>query len=443
MKTRHLGSALIASLYGFAAAAGGAAPTKATYSAVYYLTPQTSQPLGITEGTPGVFYSNSSALAIFSVTKQGSATVLASFPDPPNTVESIPIAASNGLFYSSLTLAQGASYTGQIFSVGASPGTLTIYPATSFSFSDLAGTLPNGNFFGIAYNYSNNSNNLATVDLSGNVKPIYQFPLTDRPYLVPIYANGNYYGVSQPGGGTANDYFYQVTPSGSLTKVATLPFYSTIYVGSGLVLKGTDGNFYGVQSNGLGCPNTQHGGVYKLTPSGQYTLLHDFGPCGIVTSLIEGSDGKLYGALETSSTLFSLTKSGTYSALFTTTNGGTQGLCPCWLVQGSDGIIYGTASGGGPGGFGVVFALNAGLPPPKPRALEFTPHSGAVGTQVQIWGYNLLNASVSFNGVTAAAVTSEGPNYVLATVPTGAISGPITVTTPGGSSTTKASFTVK
>jgi hypothetical protein len=50
---------------------------------------------------------------------------------------------------------------------------------------------------------------------------------------------------------------------------------------------------------------------------------------------------------------------------------------------------------------------------------------------------------VNFNGVPATAVSDSGANYVWATVPSGAASGPITVTTPGGTITTRASFTVE
>jgi hypothetical protein len=62
---------------------------------------------------------------------------------------------------------------------------------------------------------------------------------------------------------------------------------------------------------------------------------------------------------------------------------------------------------------------------------------------VRIWGYNLFGASVQFNGVAAERVVNGGPNYVFATVPAGATTGPITITTPGGAVTTKASFTVQ
>jgi uncharacterized repeat protein (TIGR03803 family) len=83
-------------------------------------------------------------------------------------------------------------------------------------------------------------------------------------------------------------------------------------------------------------------------------------------------------------------------------------------VQGSDGNIYGTAISGGPNNGGVIFALELGLPKPAPAAQRFSPGSGAVGTQVLLWGSNLLAASVQFNGVAATTVSNSGSNYILA-----------------------------
>jgi hypothetical protein len=151
----------------------------------------------------------------------------------------------------------------------------------------------------------------------------------------------------------------------------------------------------------------------------------------------------LYGAVQGSGALFRLTTSGEYKELFRTTNGDTQGICPCYLLQGSDGKIYGMAQGGGPHGDGVLLSLDVGLPRPQPSPLEFSPASGAPGTKVRVWGYNLLGASAEFNGAPAAKAYNSGPNYVWATVPKGATTGPITITTPAGSATTVASFTVE
>jgi uncharacterized repeat protein (TIGR03803 family) len=161
--------------------------------------------------------------------------------------------------------------------------------------------------------------------------------------------------------------------------------------------------------------------------------------------LIEGSDGNLYGAtlgLFGYGQLFRITKSGQYALLYAMDKPGS-GVCHCYLVQGSDGLIYGTAQGGGATGAGAIFSLDVGLPKPAPRTQHFSPASGAAGTQVRLWGQNLLSASVQFNGFAATTVSNSGSNYVWATVPVGATTGPITVTTPGGTVTTAESFTVE
>ncbi len=163
------------------------------------------------------------------------------------------------------------------------------------------------------------------------------------------------------------------------------------------------------------------------------------------TTLIEASDGNLYGAAQAGSgygEIFRITKSGQYSTIYQMTNG-PDGFCPCWLLQGDDGLIYGFAHAGGSVGAGSFFSLGLDLPKPRPSAQHFVPESGPSGTRVRIWGYNLLSATVNFNGVPATAVSNSGSNYVWATVPAGATGGPISITTPGGTVTTEASFTVQ
>jgi hypothetical protein len=63
---------------------------------------------------------------------------------------------------------------------------------------------------------------------------------------------------------------------------------------------------------------------------------------------------------------------------------------------------------------------------------------------VRIAGQHLIEASgVEFNGKPATTFQNDGPNFVTATVPAGATSGPISVTTANGRGTTASSFSVQ
>jgi large repetitive protein len=79
---------------------------------------------------------------------------------------------------------------------------------------------------------------------------------------------------------------------------------------------------------------------------------------------------------------------------------------------------------------------------PGPSVSGFSPSSGVVGASIGIGGARFTGAtSVKFNGVTASfTVTSDG--WITAQVPSGATSGPVSVTTPNGTATSSGSFTV-
>jgi len=135
---------------------------------------------------------------------------------------------------------------------------------------------------------------------------------------------------------------------------------------------------------------------------------------------------------------------------------GTQGVWQCtdpntvnWVSTG--GPVNGSTTGSlaydparaimyaGTGPHGVWRAGTA------PQVSGVSPLSGPVGTSVTISGSNFGAArgssTVKFNGKTAA-VTSWAGGTIHATVPSGATSGPVVVTTIGGSSNVDKTFTV-
>ncbi len=89
---------------------------------------------------------------------------------------------------------------------------------------------------------------------------------------------------------------------------------------------------------------------------------------------------------------------------------------------------------------GALFLVTA---IPAPTITSFTPSSGPVGTSVDIQGTNFSGASaVTFNGATASFKV-DSDSEIHATVPSGATSGPMSVTTAGGTTASSASFSVK
>src|SRR5437867_1801570 len=79
-----------------------------------------------------------------------------------------------------------------------------------------------------------------------------------------------------------------------------------------------------------------------------------------------------------------------------------------------------------------------------PTITSFTPTSGPVGTSVTIHGTGFTGAtSVKFGGVAATSFTVNSATQITATVPVGAVTGRISVTTSGGTGTSSASFTVE
>jgi len=93
---------------------------------------------------------------------------------------------------------------------------------------------------------------------------------------------------------------------------------------------------------------------------------------------------------------------------------------------------------------GNLLSVSKGSPS-QVSVLQFTPSHGSVGTTVTIQGTGFSATpsqnSVSFNGL-AATVTSATTTRLETSVPSGATTGPISVTTPNGTAASSTSFVV-
>ena len=168
---------------------------------------------------------------------------------------------------------------------------------------------------------------------------------------------------------------------------------------------------------------------------------------------MQASDGNFYGTTpfggngeNGNGTIFRITPQGILTTLHTFTNGGANPDFP--PTQGTNGILYGTTpddfvgsdNGGAcpPYGCGSVYSLDMGLGP----FVTFVRASGRVSQTGGILGQGLTGATgVSLNGV-PANFTVVSDTYISATVPAGATTGYVTVTTPSGTLTSNVPFRV-
>ena len=105
---------------------------------------------------------------------------------------------------------------------------------------------------------------------------------------------------------------------------------------------------------------------------------------------------------------------------------GTDGGGAYALVQHTGGTLYGLTGNGGTSGYGTLFSLNISL---KPFCLPLAT-SGEVGSKIGILGQEFSSSSVlSFGGTKATTIVRSGTTYITATVPAGALTGSVTVTT--------------
>ena len=99
---------------------------------------------------------------------------------------------------------------------------------------------------------------------------------------------------------------------------------------------------------------------------------------------------------------------------------------------------------------GVITVLEPGgnLTTPQkfkiiPTISSFSPKSGPVGTQVTITGMSLKQTTSVTIGKAKATFTVNSDTQVTATVGAGAVTGKVTLKTPGGTATGPGNFTVQ
>jgi uncharacterized repeat protein (TIGR03803 family) len=176
-------------------------------------------------------------------------------------------------------------------------------------------------------------------------------------------SQGNLYGTTTFGGGFASGVVFKLTPSGQETILHH--FRNSTDGGllhAGIIL-GVHGNLYGGTLTG---GTSGFGGVFQMTPAGVEHVLHNFtgGSDGEGSNqLVFDQHGNLYGTntlggSSGASTVFKVTPAGQETVLYTFTGGGDGGN-PWYvgLILDGSGNLYGTTQTGGAFGNGTVFKV--------------------------------------------------------------------------------------
>ncbi|HKT89170.1 MAG TPA: choice-of-anchor tandem repeat GloVer-containing protein [Candidatus Sulfotelmatobacter sp.] len=410
-----------------------------TFTTLYSFCAQTSctdgqsPSAGLVQGTDGNLYGTTTN-TFFKMTTRGALTTLYTFCSQANCADgSDPqgalVQSTNGAFYGT-TMSGGANSCGTVFEI-TTAGKLT----TLHTFNNTDGCMPAA--------------------------------------ALVLAANGNFYGTTSVGGTNNSGTLFKITSAGVLTTLYNFCTQTNCTDGGSphdALVQGTDGNFYGTTAAGA----NDNGVVFEFTSGSRMKNLHIFSgtdgdmPYG---GLLQGTDGSFYGTTLNGGTsnlgsVFNVTN-GLGAFVRTTTTSGKVGAAVTILgtdLTGATAVTFGGISST----FTVVSAseitttvpagaitgtVNVALPAGTlmsnvtyrvtPQLLSFSPSSGAVGTTVTITGVSLTKTTkVTFGGVAAKTYTVNSDTQVTATVPTGAKTGKIQITTTGGTATSTTNFTV-
>ncbi len=456
---------------------------------------------GLTLGTDGNFYGTTyeggsvTAGAVFKISPSGAYTTLYSFTGGSDGAAPYapPVEGNDGNFYGTTTQEGTCGSCGTIYKITPS-GKFTLL----HQFDITHGSTPyaplvlgtDGNFYGTsAYGTSANAGVIFRVTPSGKFTLLFSFDPAhgENPLSCLVQgADGNFYGTTINGGNSGGGVVFKVTPAGRLTVLHNMNGTTDGRAPYGGLVLATDGNFYGANAYG-GTVNSDCadgcGTLFKITPKGAYSVLAKFdfttgatpaitpfqhtsgliygdtqiGGSGNVSPCVAGLCGVSYSWENTTLPAFVslLPYSGKVGKTVEflgqgfkgTTSVSFGGTAAKFQVV-SDTYLTAAVPNGATTGSVTVKTSAATLASNKifrvtPQILSFNPTSGAVGTNVTITGVSLKQATkVAFGGVAATSFIVNSDKQVTATVPTGAQTGHITITTPGGVAVSKGVFTV-
>jgi uncharacterized repeat protein (TIGR03803 family) len=413
----------------------------------------------IVQGRDGNIYTTSplggsnNAGAIFQITPGGALNVIYNFDGTTGTGPYGGLTlGTDGNFYGA-TGGGGTASDGVIFKVTPTGSLTVLYQFTGGTDGRFPRASPiqglDGNLYGtVAEGGIHALGSVYRLTPAGKFTTLHSFNGKDgKNLLAPLVqgSDGNFYGTTELGGSGSSGTIFKITPTGKFTKLYDFDKTHGQQPYAPLI-QGIDGNFYGTTSSGGA---KSDGVVFSITPTGTLTVLQDFNNLNFdgylpYAGLVQAAEGNFYGVATgggtgTFGTLYSITPSGTFTVLhnFFSSDGEDP---EANLLQHTNGILYGDTFTGGSDACscGTFFKVNDSLAP----FVGLLPAAAKVGGQLQIFGQGFTGATaVSLNGKPATfAVVSD--TYMTARIPSGATTGPVTVTTPGGPLPSKQAFRI-
>ena len=178
---------------------------------------------------------------------------------------------------------------------------------------------------------------------------------------------GNLYGTTVNGGADGAGVVYRIDISGNETALHRFEGGADGKNPYGPLIRDAEGNIYGTTRSGgaagFGC-------VFKLDPSGHYTVLYSFqgGADGRypTSGVIRDQAGNLFGttvnggARTSSGVVFKLDAAGNETVLHRFREGGDGRFPSSGVILDAEGNLYGTTERGGVAGVGVVYKVDVG-----------------------------------------------------------------------------------
>src|SRR5262245_36442960 len=228
-----------------------------------------------------------------------------------------------------------------------------------------------GNFYGTtAVGGQHFQGTLFRIDATGNLTTLHSFSGSPNDGSNPVAglvqgSDGNLYGTTPSGGAHFQGIVCRISQGGGgFTVLHSFNGHPTEGgVPFAALVQGDDGDFYGTTA--VGGAHVK-GTVFKIDEAGTLTTLHSFNGspgegANPVGGLLQGSDGNFYGTTvlggtHRRGTLFSIDATGSFTTLHSFSGSPNEGALPfASLVQGSDGNLYGTTASGGTHRAGTVF----------------------------------------------------------------------------------------